>query len=105
MVCVPPCRPAPLVRMLTNHQMEPTGNAAVHAACWVKDRQILLVAVNTIGTHTAAEITLPTFPDPLPATAIQEASGRLYGISDNRMEIDFQPYSVKILLLDTTNNR
>ncbi len=92
-----PANPAPLVRMTSPYGIDPSGRPAVHAASWEKDGRTRLVAVNTIGTHVSAEISLPHFAD-RPSGRFQEIDGRrTFGVSDGRLEITFKPHEAVVL--------
>uniref|UniRef100_A0A7C4MPR7 Beta-galactosidase trimerisation domain-containing protein n=1 Tax=Desulfatirhabdium butyrativorans TaxID=340467 RepID=A0A7C4MPR7_9BACT len=93
-----PTTPAPLVRMTSAYGTDPSGRPAVHAACWVKDGKTMLVAVNTLGNHVAAEIFLPHIADRSSARFREMEAGGTFGVSHGRLEVTFKPHEVVVLV-------
>jgi hypothetical protein len=88
------------VRMLSSYRVDPKGRPAIHCSLKERGNQFLLLAVNTIGTHTEALLHLPSsesdadLPD-LPKEWREVFSQAEYPVIDGNIRARFKPYEAK----------
>jgi len=88
------------VTMLSSHRFDPNGRPALHCALKQRGGQLLLLAVNAIGTHTEALLQLPSSQRTanlrdLPKEWREVFSQAVYPVIDGNIRARFEPYETK----------
>lgn len=85
------------VEMVSRYKLDPTGRPAIHCCLKKKGDQILLICVNTIGTHVEAVMRIGNFA----VDKFQEVfSGVDYPVIEGGVRAKFKPFEVKAFVGD-----
>ncbi|MCJ7594326.1 MAG: alpha-glucosidase C-terminal domain-containing protein, partial [Desulfobacterales bacterium] len=88
------------VEMMSSNRVDPKGRATVHCCLKKKGNEMLLIAVNTIGTSVEA---LLGVEDKRGEVVREVFSGEDYVVVDGRIRVKFGPYETKAFLFRAVN--
>lgn len=102
--------PLPKIDMVSTYQVDPAGRPAIHACVKKKGDQLLLIAVNTIGTYVEGvirfgELKVKGFNMREIRDAEEIFSETFYPVIDGGVRAKFQPYETKVFLSDRNNSK
>jgi len=88
------------VEMVSSNRVDPKGRPAVHCCLKKKGKEMLLIAVNTIGTYVEARISHAGMQGSRDAgmRAKEVFSGEVYAIAEGKIRARFGPYETKAFL-------
>jgi hypothetical protein len=87
------------VEMTSINRLDPSGRPAVHSCVKTKDGELMIMAVNSIGTHVEAKIGITgSCGDGKNSFFTEIFSGIQYPVTDGRISVKFGPYETKIFV-------